>query len=82
MIPLNNILSSTSKQYQSMQPTMKYRKNGRSSGLLKAPFLLRGKEDETVESIYGKSAIYAEFGKVVCISVGLIQGNSEGKNSS
>lgn len=30
------------------------------------------KEDQTPESIYGQSAIYAEFGKIVCISVGYI----------
>lgn len=40
----------------------------------KAEVLLRNKEDETHESIYGRAAIYAEFGKVVCISCGVLQG--------
>ena len=29
------------------------------------------KDDETAEDIYGKAGIYAEFGKVVCISIGI-----------
>lgn len=41
---------------------------------LKASSLLRGKEEETVESIYARAGIYAEFGKIVCISCGIIQG--------
>ncbi len=40
----------------------------------KAEILLRNKEEETVESIYGRAGIYAEFGKIVCISCGVIQG--------
>lgn len=34
---------------------------------------LIGKEDETAEQTYGRAGIYAEFGKIVCISVGYIQ---------
>ena len=41
----------------------------------KAEVLLRNnKEEETAESIYGRAAIYAEFGKIVCISCGVIHG--------
>jgi len=29
-------------------------------------------EDETAEEAYGRAGIYAEFGKIVCISVGII----------
>ena len=36
----------------------------------KANFI--AKEDETAEEVYGKAGIYAEFGKIVCISVGFI----------
>lgn len=36
----------------------------------KAKFLL--KDDKQPEDIYGQSAIYAEFGKIVCISVGYL----------
>lgn len=31
-----------------------------------------GKEGDTAESIYGRAGIYAEFGKIVCISAGKI----------
>lgn len=31
-----------------------------------------GKEDETPDSLYGRAGIYAEFGKIVCISAGMI----------
>jgi 3'-5' exonuclease len=40
----------------------------------KSIFLLRGKEDETPENIYPRAAIYAEFGKIICISCGVVQG--------
>lgn len=79
MIPLNNILFldiETVSQYATYDEVPE---EWKELWTAKSAFLLRGKEDETVESIYGKSAIYAEFGKVVCISVGLIQGNSDGK---
>jgi 3'-5' exonuclease len=41
----------------------------------KAEVLLRNKDDGTPESIYGRAAIYAEFGKVICISCGVLQGS-------
>ncbi len=37
----------------------------------KARFL--AKEEETPEEVYSKAGIYAEFGKIVCISVGFIK---------
>jgi DNA polymerase elongation subunit (family B) len=43
----------------------------------KAKFL--AKEDETAESIYERAGIYAEFGKIVCISVGFIKIESGAK---
>src|ERR1700741_1496659 len=42
---------------------------------LKAQYLIRNKEDETVESIYPRAGIYAEFGQVICISCGYILGS-------
>lgn len=42
---------------------------------LKAQFLLRNKETETAETIYERAGIYAEFGKIICISCGYLQGN-------
>ncbi len=45
----------------------------------KANQLIRNKESETVESIYERAGIYAEFGKIICISCGIIQGAEENK---
>jgi len=44
---------------------------------LKAQQLLRNKENETTESVYERAGIYAEFGKIICISCGYILGNGE-----
>jgi predicted PolB exonuclease-like 3'-5' exonuclease len=35
--------------------------------------------DETPEQLYARAGIYAEFGKIVCISVGFIAQQNEGK---
>ena len=45
----------------------------------KAQYLLKTDED-TVQSIYGRAGIYAEFGRIVCISVGFIS-EREGNRS-
>ena len=42
----------------------------------KAELLLRNKEQETPGSIYGRAAIYAEFGKIICVSCGVLQGSA------
>jgi len=41
---------------------------------IKAASLVRYHEGETNETIYPRAGIYAEFGKIVCISCGVIQG--------
>lgn len=74
-IPLHNILFldiETASQYPSYsnmpsewQGLWDHRSNA----------LLRNKEEETSESIYAKASLYAEFGKVICISCGVIQGS-------
>jgi 3'-5' exonuclease len=46
---------------------------------LKADILNRGKTDETCESVYHKAGIYAEFGKIICISCGYILGSGAEK---
>lgn len=46
---------------------------------IKAAHLIRNREEETVESVYNRAAIYAEFGKIVCISCGIIHGNGDTK---
>ena len=46
---------------------------------IKAQFLLRNKESETTETIYERAGIYAEFGKIICISCGCLQGSGDDK---
>ena len=41
----------------------------------KAKHLIKN-EDETPESIYERAGIYAEFGKIICISVGFFSGDT------
>ena len=58
----------TIPQFESFEKTPKeYRKLWEE----KAQYLLRNEED-TVASIYERAGIYAEFGQIVCISVGFI----------
>lgn len=45
----------------------------------KAEILLRNSPDDTPADIYARAGIYAEFGKIVCISCGVISGNGETK---
>lgn len=44
---------------------------------VKAAGLIRNKETETSETVYHRSAIYAEFGKIICISCGCLQGDGD-----
>lgn len=39
--------------------------------------LIKYHEGETNESLYPRAGIYAEFGKIICISCGVLQGNGE-----
>jgi hypothetical protein len=41
----------------------------------KSNSLIKYHEGETNESLYPRAGIYAEFGKIICISCGIIQGN-------
>lgn len=41
----------------------------------KATSLLKYHEEETKETIYHRAGIYAEFGKIVCVSCGFVQGS-------
>lgn len=45
----------------------------------KAEIILRNREDDTAETIYNRAGIYAEFGKIVCITCGIIQGSANEK---
>lgn len=46
---------------------------------LKASYIIRNKETETSQTVYSRAGIYAEFGKIICISCGIIQGIGEEK---
>jgi predicted PolB exonuclease-like 3'-5' exonuclease len=45
----------------------------------KAEVLLRDRQPLTPEEIYGRAAIYAEFGKIICISCGVLSGRGTEK---
>ncbi|HEY4061811.1 MAG TPA: 3'-5' exonuclease [Puia sp.] len=45
----------------------------------KAEAQLRDKQPLTPDDIYGRAAIYAEFGKIICISCGILSGPGIGK---
>jgi 3'-5' exonuclease len=45
----------------------------------KAQIMTRNREEETPETVYHRAGIYAEFGKIICISCGCIQGQGEEK---
>ena len=45
----------------------------------KAEILLRDKQPLTPDDIYGRAAIYAEFGKIICISCGVLSGSGTAK---
>src|SRR5262245_44432314 len=39
----------------------------------KSSSLIKYHEGQTQESLYGRAGIYAEFGKIICISCGVLQ---------
>ena len=45
----------------------------------KAGIINRNREEETSESSYPRASIYAEFGKIICISCGYLQGDGESR---
>ena len=79
MPPVNSILFldiETVPQYSSY---IELPEEWKSLWDIKAGYLIRNKEDETVETVYPRAGIYAEFGKIVCISCGFIQGSGDQK---
>lgn len=80
MIPLSNILFidiETVSQYEHFENLPEKWKELWSK---KAEGLLRNNKDEqTPQSIYERAAIYSEFGKIICISCGIIQGGGDNK---
>ena len=79
MTPLQNILFldiETVSQYSSYDELPETWKDLWTK---KAEILLRNKEDQRPDTIYERASIYAEFGKVICISCGIITGVGENK---
>ena len=80
--PINNILFldiETVPQYSSYNELPEEWKSLWDN---KAGYLIRNKEEETSESIYPSAGIYAEFGKIICISCGIISGGGTAKKIS
>ncbi|MER3471912.1 MAG: 3'-5' exonuclease [Chitinophagaceae bacterium] len=46
---------------------------------IKAGLISRNKETDTPEGIYDRAGIYAEFGKIICISCGCIHGSGDNR---
>jgi uncharacterized protein YprB with RNaseH-like and TPR domain len=70
--PLHNILFldiETVSQYDSFE---KLPDEGKELWNRKAEFLIKDKFAETAETVYHRAGIYAEFGKIICISCGVI----------
>lgn len=63
-VPLCNAYTSLSEEWRQLWDT-------------KSNSLIKYHEGETNESLYPRAGIYAEFGKIVCISCGVLQGNGE-----
>lgn len=81
MIPLANIMFidiETVSQYSSFSEVPDAWKD---LWRRKAENILKGsKDDLTIEEIYDRAGIYAEFGKIICISCGVLQGSGEQKS--
>lgn len=80
MTPLNNILFldiETVSQYpkfEDMPDAWKELWGKKAEGLLR-----NSRDEQTIESIYDRAAIFSEFGKIICISCGVLQGHGENK---
>lgn len=79
MFPVNNILFLDIETVPQQPSYSELPDEWKKLWELKAQYLIRNKEDETCESIYPRAGIYAEFGKIVCISCGFIQGTGGAK---
>ncbi len=76
MVPVNNILFLDIETVSEYKTYEELPDNWKELWSRKAELLLRNNSAEhTVESIYERAGIYAEFGKIICISCGVIVGN-------
>ena len=77
--PLNNILFLDIETVPQFSTYRELPEAWKSLWDVKANYLIRNRADETCETVYCRAGIYAEFGKIVCISCGFIMGNGEQK---
>ena len=83
MIPLNNILFLDIETVSQVESFEELSEPWKELWSKKADNLLRNHKDEqTAESIYERAGIYSEFGKIICISCGIIHGTGENKTMS
>ena len=83
MIPLNNILFIDIETVSQFEQFEELPEIWKELWTRKAENILRNnKEEHTAESIYERAGIYSEFGKIICISCGIIQGTGENKTMS
>lgn len=78
-IPIQNVLFldiETVPQYHSFEALPA---DWKDLWATKASVILRNREDESVESIYERAGIYAEFGKIICISCAIVQGSENNR---
>ena len=78
-IPINNILFLDIETVPQQPSFDQMTDEWRTLWNKKAENLLRNREADSPESIYPRAGIYAEFGKIICISCGLIQGSGDNK---
>jgi len=79
MISLPNILFLDIETVPQQPSYIELAEEWKALWMNKAAYLIRNKDEETVETIYNRAGIYAEFGKIICISVGIIQGSGAAK---
>jgi uncharacterized protein YprB with RNaseH-like and TPR domain len=62
-------------RYEEMPEAWKELWSRKAEGLIK-----NSREVATVETVYDRAAFFAEFGKIICISCGILQGAGENKS--
>ncbi len=75
--PVNNILFLDIETVPQFSSYNELPEDWRQLWDTKSNTLVRHQEGQTNETLYPRAGIYAEFGKIVCISCGVLQGNSE-----
>jgi uncharacterized protein YprB with RNaseH-like and TPR domain len=82
MTPINNILFLDIETVSQYPIFSKLPDEWKELWSRKADFLIKDKLADRAETIYGRAGIYAEFGRIICISCGIISGSKEDKTLS